>query len=371
MSAARRHREVSPDQARSPMLELPGRRAAPGILLVLLITGTGVPVRAQEPSLFHDQRPAMGTTFEVYLYASGEGEAQALFETVFEEVERIEGELSTYRATSELSRINAAAAHGPVTTDPEVFGLLADAMAWSRRSQGAYDITVGPLVKAWGFFRGEGRYPDPEELARARGSVGWRGVRLDETERTVRFLSPGIELDLGGGGKGYALDRAAVLLRELGVESALLSAGQSSYYALGAPPGAGGWRIQVPHPVEEGRTISTVEIRDGSLSTSGSTEKHFVLEGTRYHHIFDPRTGHPVQGTVQVTVTAPGAADSDALSTALFVLGARDGAALVREVPGASALLVSGPPWEMEVSSVNWPAEVDWPRAAQPGFRRR
>jgi len=151
--------------------------------------------------LFNESRPAMGTSFEVYLYAPNRERASQLFEAAFDEIERVEAALSNYRSSSELSRINASAADAPVVTDPEVFALLEQALAYSRESDGAFDVTVGKLMKAWGFFRGAGHYPSGEELDRAREQTGWQRVRLDKRTRSVLFLAPGIELDLGGIGR--------------------------------------------------------------------------------------------------------------------------------------------------------------------------
>ena len=212
----------------------------------------------------------MGTSFEIYLYAPNRDRASELFEEAFDEVERVEAALSNYRSSSELSRINANAADAPVNTDREVFALLARALDYSQRTDGAFDVTVGKLMKAWGFFRGEGHYPSAEELARAHEQTGWQSVRLDNRTRSVYFLKRGIELDLGGIGKGYALDRVAALLREAGVKAALISSGSSSIYAIGAPPGKAGWPVRVPDPLDRTRTVSTVVLKDQSLSTSGS-----------------------------------------------------------------------------------------------------
>jgi len=232
--------------------------------------------------LFYESRPAMGTSFEIYLYAPNRERASELFEEVFDEIERVEAALSNYRSSSELSRINASAADAPVITDPEVFALLARALDYSQRTDGAFDITVGKLMKAWGFFRGAGRYPSNEELAHAREQTGWQNVRLDNRARSVYFLKRGIELDLGGIGKGYVLDRVAALLREAGVKSALISSGSSSIYAIGAPPGKAGWPVRVPDPMDHTRTVSTALLKDQSLSTSGSYEKFFRLNGRTY-----------------------------------------------------------------------------------------
>jgi thiamine biosynthesis lipoprotein len=179
-------------------------------------------------------------------------------------------------------------------------------------------------------------------------------VDLDAKKRSVRFLTPGIELDLGGIGKGWALDCAAETLRRHGVSAALLGAGQSTYYAIGAPPDEGGWPIRVTEPQDTTRTLSTALLRDQALSTSGSSEKSFEFGGRRYSHIIDPRTGHPVAGMVQVTVTAPTATDSDALSTAGFVLGPERAAELLRGMSGTAALLVMDIPSEKRVLALDW-----------------
>src|SRR5438128_2512316 len=220
---------------------------------------------AAPDQLFYESRPAMGTSFEVYLYAPNHERASQLFEAAFDEIERVESALSNYRSSSELSRINASAADAPVVTDPEVFALLERAFSYSRLSDGAFDVTVGKLMKAWGFFRGAGRYPSNEELTRAREQTGWQRVKLDQRARSAFFLTRGIELDLGGIGKGYALDCVARVLREAGVKAALISSGSSSIYAIGAPPGKAGWPVHVPDPMDRTRTVSTVLLKDQSL----------------------------------------------------------------------------------------------------------
>ncbi|UCG84992.1 MAG: FAD:protein FMN transferase [Gemmatimonadota bacterium] len=301
----------------------------------------------------------MGTTVEIYLYASSGERAAELLEAAFAEIERVEAALSAYRPTSEISRINATAARAPVVTDPEVFGLIALALDYGRRSDGAFDITVGPLVKAWGFFRADGCHPSPAELSEARAKIGWQRVALDHAERTIRFLTPGIELDLGGIGKGFALDRAAHILRRHGVTTALLGAGRSSYLAIGAPSGTEGWAITVPDPSDSARALSEVQLRDRSLSTSGADQKYFDLDGRRYSHVIDPRTGQPTTGMIQVTVTALTAIDSDALSTAVFVLGPERGADLIEDTAGATALLVAGYEGEHRVVAIEWSEAFD------------
>jgi FAD:protein FMN transferase len=325
-------------------------RCAALATLVLCLAPASATASGDAPRLYYEARPAMGTTFEIYLYADGDEEASEAFEIAFDEIDRVEAALSNYRSTSELSRINAAAAARPVVTDPEVFGLLALSLEYGRRSGGAFDVTVGRLMKAWGFFRGRGAFPSADELESARGETGWRKVALDPSTRSVRFLGP-VELDLGGIGKGYAIDRAAERLREGGVRSALVGSGTSSFYAIGAPPGRPGWIVHVPDPSDRSRSLASVILRDRSISTSGSYEKFFHLDGRTYCHIMDPRSGRPVEGMAQTTVVAPAATDSDALSTALFVLGPEAGSRLLDEQSGA--LFVTDRP--ARVVEVHWP----------------
>jgi FAD:protein FMN transferase len=290
--------------------------------------------------MFVQSRNAMGTVFSIYMYARDEEHAETCFEAAFEEIERLEETLSHYRPSSELSRINRLAAHHAVTTDPEVFALLETAIDYSRRSNGAFDITVGPLMRAWGFFRGEGRYPQSQELQAAREHVGFEKVHLDVPTRTLRFAVPGVELDLGAIGKGYAVDRAVIILREAGIDAALVDAGSSTLYAMGAPPAKDGWTVRVPEPRDRSQTISTVTLRNESLSTSGSYEKYFELEGQKYCHVMDPRDGMPVQGVLQATLISSDSTSTDALSNAMFVMGPRAGTQLIATAVGARGLWI-------------------------------
>ncbi len=308
--------------------------------------------------LFYESRPAMGTSFEVYLYAPNRERASQLFEAAFDEIERVEAALSNYRSSSELSRINASAADARVVTDPEVFALLGQALAYSRESDGAFDVTVGKLMKAWGFFRSEGRYPSNEELAHAREQTGWQRVRLNRQDHSVFFLVRGIELDLGSIGKGYALDCVARVLREAGVTAALISSGSSSIYAIGAPPGKAGWLVRVSDPLDRTHILSTISLKDQSLSTSGSYEKFFKLNGRTYCHIMDPRIGRPVEGMLQTSIIAPEATDSDALSTAVFVMGPERSARLLDNIAGTAAIFVTDRNGVERIVRIHWPNQA-------------
>jgi FAD:protein FMN transferase len=335
---------------------------------VTAFAAKAVAVQKRADTLFQESRPAMGTDFEIYLYAPDRERADALFDTAFDEIERVEEALSNYRPSSELSRINRDAAQKAVVTDPEVFAFLERSFAFSRLTDGAFDITVGKLLKAWGFFRHEAHFPSGKELEQARAETGWRRVQMDPNLRTVRFLTPGIELDPGGIGKGYAVDRVVQLLRSAGVTAALVGTGSSSIYGIGAPPGKDGWPIQVMDPKERTRTLATVYLRDQSLSTSGNYEKFFKLNGHTYCHIFDPRTGRPVEGMLQTTVIAPSATDTDALSTSVFVLGPERAAQLLNKLPNTSAFIITDRENKERITRIRWPGDTSKSKSG-PGRR--
>jgi len=313
----------------------------------------------QPPKVYTFRHPAMGTQFAIYLYARSEAEASVVADEVFDEVDRIEQELSNYRETSELSRIDREAALAPVTTDPETFRFLEESLHWSQVSDGAFDMTVGPLMKAWGFFDHGGRIPSKEELELVRATVGYRNIELDPAARTVHFRVAGVNLDPGGIGKGFAVDAAVAILRARHVAAALLSAGSSTVYALGAPPGKRGWRVVVPDGSPEHTPISTVLLRDTSLSSANCNEKNFIAGGHLYCHIMDPRTLQPVEGRIHVSIIDPSATTSDALSNVLFVdTPAESLAFLERYAPEARALMISGKAGIPRCMVIRWQAPI-------------
>jgi thiamine biosynthesis lipoprotein len=263
----------------------------------------------------------MATRFEMLLPGEDLVRLRAAGEEALDEIERLEDQLSFYRSSSEISDLNARAAKEPVAVDPRLFRLLQRARSLSEATEGAFDITVALLMRCWGFVNGTGRLPEPEELAAARAVVGMDRVELDEDEFTVRFKAAGVTLDLGAIGKGYALERAAALLVEAGITSALLHGGTSTIVAIGAPPGADYWSVAIQHPARSDESVAVVPLCNESLSVSAVHGKAFIADGRLLGHVLDPRTGHPVIGAQLATVAMPSAADSDALSTALLILG--------------------------------------------------
>lgn len=290
-------------------------------LLISTLLASPQQTTTTSPVRYEASHQSMGTVYTVAAYGR---DADFLAETVnevFEEIDRLDAQMSNYKPESELSQINREAAHEDVLVEPRLFGLLQLCQRLSEETDGAFDITVGPLMKAWGFFRGEGRIPGPQEMRDVLKHVGYRHVHLDAARRTVHFDEPGIELDLGAKAKGYAVDRAVDILRENGISSALVSAGTSSIYALGVPPGEKGWKITLRDPFDANKVAETIYLKNFSLSTSGNYGRFFKVDGKTYSHIMDPHTGMPVEGMLSASAFTERATDSDGLSTALYVLG--------------------------------------------------
>jgi FAD:protein FMN transferase len=284
---------------------------------------------------------AMGTTFSVALHGRDRDRMEAAVRAAFAEVRRLDGLLSNYRPDSEWSLVNRLAARHPVAVSPELFGLISVCLEQSCRTEGAFDITVGPLKKAWGFYRGSGGFPTAEALAAARTHVGHRFVQLDAAGRTVRFDHPGVELDPGGVGKGYAVDRMVDILRRHGFDTALVAGSQSSIYGLGAPrAGEPGWRADIRGPEGLGIGASHVLLNDAALSTSGTGEQCNWSDGTMYSHIVDPRTGWPLRTVAQVSVVTSSSLDGEVWAKACLLNGPRWAAE--RKPDGFSILFLGG-----------------------------
>jgi thiamine biosynthesis lipoprotein len=289
-------------------------------------------------------RKAMACEFEVLLNAKQHPQGEEAACEALDLVTQLEEQLSVYIETSEVSRLNRAAGERAVAVEPRLFGLLQAAAELSGATGGAFDVTAGPLIKAWGFFRRQGRVPSEEELAAALAGVGMPHVALDAAERSVRFLTPGMEINLGSIGKGYALDRAAERLDGAGLGDYLLHGGQSSLVARGNRAGKGserGWRVAIRHPLRPGQPLGEVRLADRALATSGSGTQYFHHGGKRFGHLLDPRTGRPAEGVLSSSVLAPTAAEADALSTAFYVLGPRRAREIAAQREGVAFVLVT------------------------------
>jgi thiamine biosynthesis lipoprotein len=292
----------------------------------------------------------MRTRFEVLIADEGRDPAdlRAAAESALAEVAEPEARLSVYRPDAALFAVNARAHAAPVPVDAPTFALLERAARLAEATGGAFDLTVGPLLALWGLAGdGEGNVPTDEEVAAALRLVGMgRVVRLDPDARTVAFALPGVRLDPGALGKGYALERARDALREAGVRNALLHGGTSSVCALGAPGGTSdGWRVALQHPLDPGARLAAVTLWDGdALGVSAAHGKTFhAADGRRFGHVLDPRTGRPADAALLAAAVLPdAAADADAVSTALLVRGVEGLEPLAAAFPGAALLVAWG-----------------------------
>lgn len=290
-------------------------------------------------------RLAMNTRFEFVLRGEREVALRAAGEEALDEITRLESQLSLYRRDSELNQINARAARDPVRVSPPLFRLLAQAKEIWAVTGGAFDLTIAPLMRAWKFVRDTGALPDAAELEAARACVGMNHVELDPANFSVRFTRPGVVLDPGAIGKGYALERAGMLLREAGTTDALLHGGTSTVLALGTDANGAPWRIAIEHPEhvlnsaestermklsltsetstasESAPLLAIVPLRDEALSVSAVWGKAFAVGGRVFGHVMDPRKGEPTDAAVLAAIVHPSATDTDALSTALLALG--------------------------------------------------
>ena len=289
------------------------------LVLILLLAASGA--WAGEQLRLSSSLDAMGTTFTVVAYDEDRRKLETGVDLAFEEVRRLDALLSNYKKESEWSRINRDAAEGPVGISRELFQLLLSCIEYSRQSDGAFDITVGPLVRTWGFYKGSGRLPHRAEIRSALARVGYERIQLDGAAQSVHFRRSGMEIDPGGIGKGYAVDRMVKVLRAADIHSALISGGGSSIYGLGSPPDKEGWQVKIRHPKDSTQTIEEFRLTDESMSTSGSYEKFFIAGGKLYSHILDPLTGYPATGTLSVSVVAPHTLDSEAWTKPFFVRG--------------------------------------------------
>jgi thiamine biosynthesis lipoprotein len=285
----------------------------------------------------------------------------------FAEVDRLEGILSDYDPASELSRLSAAApTPEPVAVGPELWRVLERAVAFRDASGGAFDPTVGPLTTLWRQARKARRMPPAEKLAAARSVVGPEALELDLPRRAVRLPQPGSRLDLGGIGMGYTADRVLELLRGRGIDAALVDA-SGDVAAAGRPPGTSGWRVAVAGLAGTGEADAMIELADAAVTTSGDAFQAVELDGIRYSHVVDPRTGLGVVGPAAVTVIAADGTTADALATAASVLGPGAGADLISRFPGAAARFV----WReggrtRKTTTPAWPAPPPQP-TSRPG----
>jgi thiamine biosynthesis lipoprotein len=305
---------------------------------LFFLAGTAM---AADPMRFEFEQPHMGTKFRIVLYAPDKQTAERASTAAFERVAELNRIMSDYDPKSELMQLCQKfdqPDHPAVKVSPDLFFVLKTGQDLAKASDGAFDMTVGPVVKLWRIARRTQKMPDEKELAEARSKVGYTKMELNEKDSTVRLLTPGMRLDLGGIAKGYAADEAQAVLKKHGLTSALVAAG-GDIAVSDAPPGSNGWKIDVA-PLTKDSPRRTLVLQNAGVSTSGDAEQFVEINGVRYSHIVDPKTGLGLTGRRSVTVIAKKGIDSDSMTKAVMILPPEKALALVEKSDFAAALIV-------------------------------
>ena len=286
--------------------------------------------------------PVMGTVAGFDLYGPSEEVLNRAADEAQKEIRRLEAICNIYDPGSELSRLNQSAFHSPFHCSGELWEILQYARKYHALSDGAFDVTVGPLMKLWGFHRKRSSLPVQEEIEAAKKLVGLEKVIFGDADRTVRFSVDGIGIDLGGIAKGYALDKARGKVLRCGVNTGILDLGGNLFCLPKPIPGKGRntYRIGIRDPLNKERIMTAVSMRDAAIATSGNYERYVVINGRQYTHIMDAKTGYPASNMLSVSVIAPKGVDSDALSTSIFLKGAPLAEKIRRENPEIQILII-------------------------------
>jgi thiamine biosynthesis lipoprotein len=309
-----------------------------GWLVAALVIATAIGGEArQEPATTRAHRFLMGTSMTVEASGGTDDARNASVAEAFGAIAEIDRLMSNYRPDSELSTVNQRASHEPVVVSDPLLSVLGAAEVVSARSHGAFDVTVGPLMRLWGFYQKQPHVPGDGELTEVMTHVGYQHVRLQSISRSVRFDRPGVELDLGGIAKGFAVEIAGKALARRGL-SGYIDAGGNQYF-VGRPVEHPRWQVGIENPEVAGALLGVLDVPPGAVSTSGGYHNFFVVGGRRYGHIIDPRTGRPSSASLSVTIVAEDATLADALTKPAFVLGPVEGMKLVESFPGAQALI--------------------------------
>jgi thiamine biosynthesis lipoprotein len=306
------------------------------------LLASATPIAAQQERLqrFEQTQPHMGTQFAISLYAPDEETARRALEAGFARIGELDARMSDYDATSELSRLSKLSpTQAPATVSEDLWNVLSASQELSRRSGGAFDVTVGPLTQLWRRSRRQKELPAPDRLQAALQAVGHQHLRLHEKDRAVELLRPNMRLDLGGIAKGYAADEALEAIAQLGLQQALVNGGGGLSLSR-APPGEKGWKVGVAPLEPEAEPSRVLVLADCGVATSGDAWQYVEIGGVRYSHIVDPQTGLGMTTRSSVTVVAPTGALADGLATAAVVLGPEKGRKLIEDTPGAAALFV-------------------------------
>jgi thiamine biosynthesis lipoprotein len=282
----------------------------------------------------------MGTIVSIEVHGESRAHCYDALTRAFEELHRLDRLMSLYKAESQLCIVNNSAGQRAVSVDPSLIEVIKHARVFHSLTQGAFDITIEPLMRVWGFRNNSiDHTPSDLELAQAHEALGFHHVELDEQNAMVGLNHPHAALDFGGIAVGYAVDRVAAILRSEGIEAALMNH-SGDVYALGSPEDADGWLVALPNPAEPRELATTVVLKECALSTSAIYEKYLDLDGVRYGHILDPSTGRPSRTMKSISVIAPTAIAADALSTGTFLMREEEARSIVARLPGVRLLVI-------------------------------
>ncbi len=309
-----------------------------GILLVTVVAGCAKPT---EP--IKETRLLLGTIVNITAYGASYQETRGAVERAFSEISRLEAIFSKYRPESEISSINNSKDKTkPIKMSNETFYLIKKSIEFSKISDGAFDITVAPLLELWGFGKTPiSEVPQEKKIREVLKYTGFDKISLDEAKKTVSFKDTRVKLDLGGIAVGYAVDRAIMVLKESDIKSAIIDAG-GDVYCLGDKVNGHNWQVGIQHPRDKNKLVSRIGLKDKGITTSGDYERYFTIKNKRYSHIVNPKTGYPVEEIpMSVTVISNDCISADALATAVFVLGPGKGLKLLNSLQDTSGIIIS------------------------------
>lgn len=309
-----------------------------GVLVVILLAGCGSIRSSGLPAVVKRAQMHMGTLVSITAVAPDSEIAQASIAAGFREIKRLEQLLSTWIATSELSQVNAAAGRQPVEVGAETFELVLRSFEMAALTEGGLNIAVGPAVEAWSVADRQ-RIPSHAELQALKPLVDWSIIQVDRKARTIFLPKPGMRIDVGGIGKGYAADRAVEEMSKAGAQGGVVAL-SGDIKTFGDLPGMKGFPVGIRHPREEGALVATIDLKNEAISTAGDYERYFEQNGIRYHHILDPQSLQPARNCQSVTVIAAEGTVADGLDTGIFVLGPEKGMALVEQLPDVEAVII-------------------------------
>lgn len=344
------------------------RRRLPALAAVVFAAMTAFIPQPAHAAVHYKKTVVMGTELELTASGTDAATAERAFDAAMAEMERIEQEMSEWRKGTPVSEINSLAGVEAVKVSDELYGVISAALTVSELTGGAFDISWASMRGVWDFREGFERVPEKEELSAGLRLVDYRRIALDKTSRTVFLETKGMAIGLGAIAKGYAVDRAMEAIVKAGVENAIVRAG-GDMRVQGTDEGGEAWRIGVRHPRKKGALLATIPLTDISISTSGDYERFFIKDGVLYHHIIDPRTGQPARSCRSVTILAPDTMTSDALSTAVFVLGPVEGMMLIENLSGVEGIIVDAAGAVTSSSGIGDFTPADTPSTAPVGLQ--